>query len=69
MSGNALDPVYSWDFTTQKNVFLTYAPTLFEESIQNDGSIKNEMTITLTGDIFSTDVITNNHIVATNIPS
>jgi len=47
-------------------VSLSYSGTLFEESVLDDGSVGNTITITLTNDTFTADVI--DHITAYSVP-
>lgn len=68
LSGTAMEAAYLSNFTTQNNIYLEYLPTVFEEANQNDGSIKNEITITLTWDTFSPFVVSSGYVVAMNVP-
>jgi hypothetical protein len=48
---------------------LFYSTTGFQEDlVKNDGSISNTITVILTGDTFSGNLITNNLITLTNVP-
>jgi hypothetical protein len=48
---------------------VTYSGALFTESFANDGSISNQLTLTLAGDIWETDVAVNNGVTVTNLPT
>jgi len=56
-------------FTTMKNIYLIYDPTVLLESEANDGSIQNDIVIVLTWDTFSSGVVSSWYVVATNIPN
>ena len=47
---------------------LTYAPTILTESSGDDGSIDDEMVITLSGDTFTSPLILGTDVTVTNIP-
>ncbi len=68
LSWVAMENPYSFNFTTQNNIFLSYTPTIFEESVANDWSIKNTLTIDLTGDTFSSGVVSSWYISLQNVP-
>ena len=69
ISGVAMEASYVFDFTTQNNIYLTYEPTLFEESTQNDWSIKAAVNINLNGDTFSSFVVSSWYINIQNLPT
>jgi VCBS repeat-containing protein len=48
---------------------LTYSATTFVEAAANDGTISTSVTITLAGDTFSDDVVTNDLVSASNVPA
>lgn len=48
---------------------VTYSAAIFAESTANDGSISNQLTLTLAGDIWETDVAVNNGVTVTNLPT
>ncbi|GAF88306.1 unnamed protein product, partial [marine sediment metagenome] len=48
---------------------LSYDRGDFAEDVSNDGSIANDIIITLTGDTFEADVVSATHVVATNVPA
>ena len=47
---------------------IAYAGT-FTEADDNDGSIAGSIVATLTGDTFATDVVSGDHVSATNVPA
>lgn len=69
LSGVNMETGYVSSFTTMKNLYLTYDPTIFVEESSNVGAIQNEMIIILTGDVFSTGVVSSGYVVASNIPN
>ena len=54
------------DFTDAST--LTYAGG-FAEAAANDGSVTGSVTATLSGDTFTSDVVSGNHVTASNVPS
>ncbi len=60
---------YNTSFTTIENIYLEFNNNLFNESLDNDGSITWNIIITLTWDIFSTWVVTSWYINTGNIPA
>lgn len=69
LSGTAMENPYQFSFETQSNIFVSYQPVVFEEAVVNNGSIKNSIVLSLSGDTFATDVVSNGYVTATNVPS
>ena len=49
------------------NVFITYAGG-FTETAENRGHVTGSVTATLTGDTFTSDVVSGNHVSISNVP-
>jgi len=63
-----MDALYQFSFMTQNNIYITYQPTIFEEIITNNGIIGNSLSIVLTWDKFTTDVVSWWYVVVSNVP-
>jgi uncharacterized protein (TIGR03382 family) len=53
---------------SEASVNLTYSENVFVESSSHDGSVDATVLVTLTGELFSADVVSGQHVSVTNVP-